>query len=126
LGIVSTITYIIRGEVKMDKNVIQLTDENFDKELSSSNTPLIVDFWAEWCGPCKMFSPVVDEVARDYAGRVRVGKLDVDANPEVPTKFGVMNIPTVVFFKDNKQYSRLVGAVSKRELIKQVEELLAK
>ncbi len=110
----------------MDKNVIQLTDENFDKELSSSNTPLIVDFWAEWCGPCKMFSPVVDEVARDYAGRVRVGKLDVDANSEVPTKFGVMNIPTVVFFKDNKQYSRLVGAVSKRELIKQVEELLAK
>lgn len=110
----------------MDKNVIQLTDENFDKELSSSNTPLIVDFWAEWCGPCKMFSPTVDEVARDYAGMVRVGKLDVDANPEVPTKFGVMNIPTVVFFKDNKQYSRLVGAVSKRELVKQVEELLAK
>ncbi len=110
----------------MDKNVIQLTDENFDKELGSSNTPLIVDFWAEWCGPCKMFSPVVDEVARDYAGRLRVGKLDVDTNPEVPTKFGVMNIPTVVFFKDNKQYSRLVGAVSKRELVKKIEELLTK
>ncbi len=110
----------------MDKNVIQLTDENFEKELGSSNSPLIVDFWAEWCGPCKMFSPIVDEVAKEYVGKVRVGKLDVDANPEVPTRFGVMNIPTAVFFKNNKEHSRSVGAISKRELVKKIEELLAK
>ncbi|MBM3252973.1 MAG: thioredoxin [Candidatus Omnitrophica bacterium] len=110
----------------MDKNVIRFTDENFDKELNSSNAPLIVDFWAEWCGPCKMFSPIVDEVAKEYIGKLRVGKLDVDANPQTPTRFGVMNIPTVIFFKDNKECSRLIGAVSKKELIKRIEELLTK
>ncbi len=109
----------------MDHSVVQLTDENFDKELDScSDTPLVVDFWAEWCAPCKMFSPVVDEVAKNYDGKVKIGKLDVDSNPQIPTRFGVMNIPTVIFFKDQQEHSRMVGAMSKDEFVKKIDEML--
>jgi|SRR5574344_1490712 thioredoxin 1 len=100
-----------------------LTDSNFDEWLNAAE-PLIVDFWAEWCGPCKMMAPVVDELAEAYAGKVNIGKLDVDDNNEISSRYGIRNIPTLLFFKNGQLVDKQVGATQKSALAQKVEALL--
>lgn len=104
------------------ENVKTLTDSSFDAEVLKSNEPVLVDFWATWCGPCRAVAPVVDALAKDYAGKVKVGKMDVDSNPQVPTKYGVMSIPTLLLFKGGKVVGQIVGAVPRPKL----EDLIKK
>lgn len=105
------------------KHTIELTEKNFKGEITESKTPAIVDFWADWCMPCKMISPVVDEAAKEFAGKIKVGKVNVDENTGLATELTVMNIPTLVFFKGGKEVGRAVGVLSKKELLKKAEEL---
>jgi len=100
--------------------VLTLTKENFDTEALQSDIPVLVDFWADWCGPCRMFSPIVDEFAEENAGAVKVGKVNVDEQPDLASRYGVMSIPTAILFKDGEAASTLVGVQSKSAL----EELI--
>jgi thioredoxin 1 len=99
---------------------IVVTDSNFQQEVLNSEKPVLVDFWAVWCGPCKMIAPVVEELAKEYAGQLKVGKLDVDNNPEVSMKYGIRSIPTLMVFKEGKVVEQIVGAVPKRNLVEKV------
>ncbi len=99
---------------------IEITDTNFDKEVIQSETPVLIDFWAVWCGPCKMIAPVVEEIAKEYDGKLKVGKVDVDNNPEVSLKFGIRSIPTLMVFKGGKVVEQIIGAVPKRNLVDKV------
>lgn len=101
---------------------LEVTDANF-QALLAEGTPLVVDFWAPWCGPCKMMLPIVDELAAQYEGKVRVGKLNVDENPDTCEAFGIMSIPTMLFFKNGELVNRHVGAAPKAELIKAIDQL---
>lgn len=96
--------------------VIQLSDDSFEADVLKSTTPVLVDFWASWCAPCKAISPVVDALADDYDGKVKIGKLNVDENPATPGKYGVRGIPTLILFKDGKVVDQVVGAVPKNQL----------
>ncbi|HEY7745440.1 MAG TPA: thioredoxin TrxA [Desulfuromonadales bacterium] len=96
--------------------VIQLSDDGFENDVLKSTTPVLVDFWASWCAPCKAISPVVDALADDYDGKVKIGKLNVDENPATPGKYGVRGIPTLILFKDGKVVDQVVGAVPKNQL----------
>jgi thioredoxin 1 len=100
------------------------TDNNFKKEVLDSDLPVLVDFWASWCGPCKMIAPTIDELAKEYADRMKIGKIDVDANPKIATEYGVMSIPTIIFFKNGKVMDQAVGAASKPDLKRKIEENL--
>ena len=102
---------------------LEITDANF-REVLAEGTPLVVDLWAPWCGPCKMMLPVVEELSNEYAGRVRVGKMNVDENPDTCEEFGVMNIPTMLFFKNGELVNRHVGAARKGDLAELFEKLL--
>jgi len=102
---------------------LQITDANFE-ELLNSGKPMVVDFWAEWCGPCRMVAPIIDELSEAYAGRVTIGKMDVDDNNDVVAQFGIRNIPTVLFFKDGKMVDKMVGAASKDKFVEKIESLL--
>ena len=101
-----------------------LTDSNFDEVVGGAAQPVVVDFWAPWCGPCRMLSPVVDALADKYAGRVNVVKCNVDESTDVPVKFGIRNIPTLLFFKNGELVDRLVGAVPQAEIEKKLDSLL--
>lgn len=103
--------------------VLTVTDANI-KELMADSKPLVVDCWAEWCGPCKMMLPVVDELAKDYEGRINIGKLNVDENPETCERFGVMNIPTMLMFKNGELVNRHVGYAPKARVAPALDELL--
>ncbi len=103
---------------------IEITDANF-KEITNTDKPVLVDFWAEWCGPCKMIAPVVEELAGDYDGKAVVGKLDVDSNPEISAKFGIRSIPTLLVFKNGEIVDKQVGAVSKNVLAQKLDAQLA-
>ena len=105
-------------------DVLKITDDNFDTEVAKSTVPVLVDFWAEWCGPCRLMSPILDEVAPAYKGKLKVGKLNVDENQNAPTKFGVMNIPTMILFKGGKEVERFVGAMAKTDLQKKIDKAL--
>jgi len=97
-------------------DVIQLADSTFDKEVLKSDVPVLVDFWAVWCGPCKMIAPAVDELATQYKGKVKVAKMDVDQHQQVPQQFGIRSIPTLLVFKGGRVVDTIVGAVSKSKL----------
>jgi len=100
----------------MSDHIKHVSDSTFDAEVINSPTPVLVDYWAEWCGPCKMIAPVLEDVAKSYAGRLTVAKLDIDANPAVTTKYGIRGIPTLILFKDGQVHAQKVGAVSKSQL----------
>lgn len=102
---------------------LEITDNNF-KEILAKGTPVVIDFWAPWCGPCKMVGPIIDELAKEYEGRVIMGKCDVDENSDLPAEFGIRNIPTVLFFKDGALVDKQVGAVDKPAFVEKVEKLL--
>jgi thioredoxin 1 len=102
---------------------LQVTDANFD-ELVNSGKPMVLDFWAEWCGPCRMVGPIVDELASEYEGKVIIGKIDVDNNDDVVSQFGIRNIPTILFFKDGVVVDRQVGAAPKATFVSKIDALL--
>ncbi len=103
---------------------LEITDANFEEKVLNSDKPVLVDFWAEWCGPCRMVGPVIDEISDDYKDKAVVAKLDVDANQEFAAKFGVRNIPTVLFFKGGEMVERKVGVAPKDDYTKVLDNLL--
>ncbi len=103
---------------------IEFTDSNFEELVVKADKPVLVDFWAEWCGPCRMVGPIVSEIAEEYEDKVVVGKLDVDSNPEVSMKYGIRNIPTILFFKNGEIADKQVGAVPKSVLTQKLDALL--
>ncbi len=105
-------------------STLHFTDANFKKEALESDLPVLVDFWAAWCGPCKMIAPYVEEMAKEYAGKMKIGKIDVDSNPKIATQYGVMSIPTIIILKKGKVMDQLVGALSKLDLKRKIEENL--
>lgn len=104
---------------------IEITDINFQTEVIESSVPVLVDFWAVWCGPCKVIAPVVEEIAGEYQGKLKVGKMDVDNNPETAIKFGIRSIPTLMVFKGGKVVEQIIGATPKRNLLDKLTPHLA-
>ena len=100
----------------MSENVVHTSDDAFEADVLGSDQAVLVDFWAEWCGPCKMIAPILDEIADEYAGKLKVVKLDIDSNPAIPRRFGVRGIPTLMVFKAGEVEATKVGAVSKSQL----------
>lgn len=105
------------------ENIVIITNENFESEVVNSDKPVMVDFWANWCGPCKGLAPIIDEIADEYSDKVKVCKVDVDANGELSMQFRVMSIPTVIFFKNGEQVSREVGAYPKEQYVEIINSL---
>lgn len=105
--------------------IIHLTDANFDKEVEQSSLPTLTDFWAAWCGPCKMIAPILEQLAQEYDGKMKVTKLDVDQNPTLATRFGVMSIPTLILFKNGQPVERIVGYMPKEKLVERLKPHLA-
>ena len=108
----------------MSDNIVHVTDSSFEEEVLKSDLPVLVDFWAEWCGPCKMIAPVLDAISGDYAGKVKICKIDVDANAETPAKFSVRGIPTLMLFKGGNAEATKVGALSKTQLCEFIDTAL--
>jgi len=106
-------------------DLLQITDQNFETEVLKSDKPVLIDFWAQWCGPCRMIAPIVEELASEYNGKLKVAKLDVDAYGSIAQQYKILSIPTVMIFKDGKVASQIVGAVPKKDLVKHVEKVLA-
>ncbi len=102
-------------------SVLHLTDNDFKKEVLQSELPVVVDFWAPWCGPCKAIGPIVEELAKEYQKKIKVAKINIDENGKTATSYGIMSIPTVMFFKNGKVVEQVVGAISKSEFKKKIE-----
>ncbi len=103
---------------------VTITDNNFNDEVVKSTVPVIIDFWAAWCGPCKMIAPIVEELASEYEGKLKVGKLDVDENQETSIKFGVRSIPTLLIFKDGQLKDTIIGAVPKNHIVQRLSAVM--
>src|SRR5690606_1923320 len=103
-------------EISMSGDIINVTDASFDDDVLKSDTPVLVDYWAAWCGPCKMIAPILDDVAKEYAGKLKIAKVNIDENPETPRKYGVRGIPTLTVFKNGAVEATKVGALSKSQL----------
>lgn len=108
------------------ENTLNVTDENFEMEVLKSPTPTLVDFWAVWCAPCRALAPAVDAIANDFAGKLRVAKMDIDKSPKVPTRYDVRSIPTLLLFANGQVVGQMVGAVPKEKLQKFIQDHLAK
>lgn len=108
----------------MAENVLEFTDENFQTEVVQSATPVLVDFWAPWCGPCRMIAPAVEELANEYKGKVRVGKINTDDNPKIPSDLGISGIPTLMLFKGGEVVERLVGLQQKPRIASAIDKHL--
>jgi len=108
----------------MSEKIVTLTDATFDEHVKSSDVPVLVDFWAEWCGPCKMISPVLEEIAEEQAGKIRISKLNIDDNLDVTRRFDVMSIPTLILFKDGEPQLRVIGAKPKGALLEEISAYL--
>jgi thioredoxin 1 len=106
-------------------NILHITDSNFDQEVMKSSTPVLVDFWAPWCGPCKAIAPILEQLAGEYAGRLKVVKVNVDDNPQAPQRFGVRGIPNLLIVKDGAVKDQIIGAVPKAQLVKAVDTAIA-
>ncbi len=106
----------------MSHSTVQITDESFDADVLKANKPVLVDYWAEWCGPCKMLAPILDEVATEYGDKLTVAKLNIDSNPNTPPKFGIRGIPTLMLFKEGDVAATKVGAMSKSQLTAFIDE----
>lgn len=104
----------------MSENILEVTDANFQSEVLDSDVPVIVDFWAAWCGPCRMVGPIVEEIAQDQAGKVKVAKINVDENRETATKYGIMSIPTILLFEKGSVAKQVVGAMPKSALVQEL------
>jgi thioredoxin 1 len=104
-------------------NVKEFTDQNFEAEVLKSSTPVLVDFWAEWCPPCRMLAPTIDKLANDYSGKVKVGKVDTDSNRDVSIKYGIMSIPTVILFRNGEVSQKFVGLRNEREFREALDAL---
>ena len=100
----------------MSENITNVTDSNFEMEVINSNTPVLLDYWAEWCGPCKMIAPILEDIASEYNGKIKVAKINIDDNPATPAKYGVRGIPTLMIFKSGSIEATKVGALSKSQL----------
>ena len=109
----------------MAEHVIHLSDSTFDEEVGGASTAVVVDFWAEWCGPCKMIAPVLEEIASDQAGKIKVAKINIDDNPDIARRFDVLSIPTLIVFQDGEPQKRLVGAKGKAQLLQELSEFIA-
>lgn len=103
---------------------ITITDDNFETEVLNSEIPVLIDFWAVWCGPCKIIAPVVEQIAEEYDGKIKVGKLDVDDNQQTSIKFGVRSIPTILIFKSGQVKETIIGAVAKQQIIQKVNAVI--
>ena len=108
----------------MAEGIITLTTSTFDETIASADTPVVVDFWAEWCGPCKMIAPILSEIATEQSGKVTIAKLNVDENPEIAMRYSVMSIPTLLIFSGGEVRKRLVGAKGKGQLLQELDEFL--
>jgi len=105
----------------MSSKIVHVSDESFEEEVLNADLPVLIDYWAEWCGPCKMIAPILDELAEEYGERVKIAKLNIDDNPETPPKYGIRGIPTLMIFKDGNVEATKVGAVSKSQLTEFIE-----
>jgi thioredoxin 1 len=103
---------------------IELNDGNFESEVLKSDKPVLVDFWAPWCGPCRMVGPLVEEIAKDYEGKLKVGKLNVDDNSQTAVQYGIMSIPNLLFFKEGKVIDQIIGAVPKQHFVEKIDKIV--
>ncbi len=105
-------------------NIVTVTTDNFEKEIASSPTPVVLDFWAEWCGPCKMIAPILDELATEYTGKIRIGKVNIDEHQDLAVRFRINSIPTLLFFKNGQVVDQVVGMRSKRDFKAKIDQMV--
>jgi len=108
----------------VSKNVVEISDQNFESEVLKSETPVAIDFWAEWCGPCKAIAPLIDELADEYLGEVKFGKVNVDFNQQIAMKYGIRSIPSLLIFKDGSVVNQIIGSVPKDSIVKLLKETI--